>query len=31
MNPMITYQEVICGDHSDNGKLRSLAVARGDY
>ena len=30
MHPMVTYQEVIDGDHSNNGKLKSRAVALGE-
>ena len=30
MHPMVTYQEVINGDHSNNGKLKSRAVALGE-
>ena len=27
MHPMVTYQELISGDHNNNGKPRSRAVA----
>ena len=27
MHPMVTYQEVIGGDHSNNGEMNSRAVA----
>ena len=30
MHPMVTYQEVIGGDHSNNRKLKSRAVALGE-
>ena len=27
MHSMVTHQELICGDHSNNGRLKSRAVA----